>query len=84
MRLAKAWNEIRNMDLSRSFTGDFEEYFSSDVENCDIAMYTALKLKNRIKASHTPFANQCYCIIHVSQDPFHKYEINILLIKEQP
>lgn len=41
--VAKAWNEIWSMDLNRSFTGDFEEYLSNDVENCDIAIYIALK-----------------------------------------
>lgn len=40
--VAEAWNEIWSMDLNRSFTGDFEEYFSNEVENCDIAIYIAL------------------------------------------
>jgi predicted transcriptional regulator YdeE len=39
----KAWGEIWKMDLDRSFTGDFEEYLTGDVENCDIDIYIALK-----------------------------------------
>ncbi|MDD3361354.1 MAG: GyrI-like domain-containing protein [Hespellia sp.] len=41
--VAEAWDEIWQMDLDRSFTGDFEEYLNSDVENCDIDIYMALK-----------------------------------------
>lgn len=41
--VADAWGEIWQMDLDRSFTGDFEEYLSCDVENCDIDIYIALK-----------------------------------------
>lgn len=41
--VAKAWNEIWQMDLDRSFTADFEEYKSADYENCDIDLYIALK-----------------------------------------
>ncbi|WP_312280371.1 GyrI-like domain-containing protein [Oscillibacter sp.] len=41
--VANAWGEIWQMNLDRSFTGDFEEYMSSDPENCDIALYIALK-----------------------------------------
>ncbi|WP_312613310.1 GyrI-like domain-containing protein [Oscillibacter sp.] len=41
--VADAWGEIWQMNLDRSFTGDFEEYMSSDPENCDIAFYIALK-----------------------------------------
>lgn len=41
--VAKAWGEIWNMDLDRSFTGDFEEYLNSDWENADIDIYVALK-----------------------------------------
>lgn len=41
--VAEAWGEIWQMDLDRSFTGDFEEYLNSDVENCDIDIYIALK-----------------------------------------
>lgn len=40
--VAKAWEEIWQMDLPRSFTGDFEEYLSCDIENCDIDIYIAL------------------------------------------
>ncbi len=39
----KAWGEIWNMDLDRSFTGDFEEYLTNDMENADIEIYVALK-----------------------------------------
>lgn len=41
--VAKAWGEIWQMDLDRSFTGDFEEYLNSDWENADIDIYIALK-----------------------------------------
>ncbi len=41
--VAQAWGEIWNMDLDRSFTGDFEEYLNSDFENADIDIYIALK-----------------------------------------
>lgn len=41
--VAQAWGEIWQMDLPRSFTGDFEEYLSCDVDHCDIDLYIALK-----------------------------------------
>ena len=41
--VAEAWEEIWQMDLNRSFTGDFEEYLNSDFENCNIDIYIALK-----------------------------------------
>lgn len=46
--VAKAWGEIWQMDLDRSFTGDFEEYLGCDSEDCDsenwdIDLYIALK-----------------------------------------
>ena len=41
--VAKAWGEIWQTDLDRSFTGDFEEYLNSDWENADIDIYIALK-----------------------------------------
>lgn len=41
--VAKAWGEIWQIDLDRSFTGDFEEYLNSDWENADIDIYIALK-----------------------------------------
>jgi predicted transcriptional regulator YdeE len=41
--VAKAWGEIWQMDLNRSFTGDFEEYLNSDFDNADIDIYIALK-----------------------------------------
>lgn len=37
-----AWKEIWEMDLDRSFTGDFEEYLNSDMENADINIYIAI------------------------------------------
>lgn len=41
--VVQAWNEIWQMDLDRSFTGDFEEYLTADCENCYIDIYVALK-----------------------------------------
>lgn len=41
--VAEAWGEIWKMELTRSFTGDFEEYLNSDWENADIDIYVALK-----------------------------------------
>ena len=41
--VAKAWEEIWQSDLDRSFTGDFEEYLNCDFENADINIYIALK-----------------------------------------
>lgn len=41
--VAKAWGEIWQMDLDRSFTGDFEEYRNDDINNCDIDIYIAIK-----------------------------------------
>ena len=41
--VADAWNEIWNMDLKRTFTGDFEEYLNSDCENADINIYIAIE-----------------------------------------
>lgn len=41
--VAEAWGQIWQMDLPRSFTGDFEEYLNSDFENCDIDLYIALQ-----------------------------------------
>ncbi|MDD4692194.1 GyrI-like domain-containing protein [Eubacterium aggregans] len=38
-----AWSAIWEMDLDRSFTGDFEEYLSPDPVNGEIAIYVALK-----------------------------------------
>lgn len=39
----EAWGKIWQLELDRSFTGDFEEYLNSDVEHCDINIYIALK-----------------------------------------
>lgn len=41
--VAEAWSQIWQMQLDRSFTGDFEEYLNCDFENCDIDLYIALK-----------------------------------------
>ncbi len=41
--VGKAWNEIWNTDLDRSYTGDFEEYLNSDMEHAKIDIYIALK-----------------------------------------
>lgn len=40
--VAAAWGEIWQMELDRSFTGDFEEYLNCDFEHCDIDIYVAL------------------------------------------
>lgn len=37
-----AWTEIWKMDLPRSYTGDYEEYVSSEMEQADINIYIAL------------------------------------------
>ena len=39
----EAWTEIWKMDLPRSFTGDYEEYISSEMEQAEINIYIALK-----------------------------------------
>ncbi|WP_234122934.1 GyrI-like domain-containing protein [Clostridium hydrogenum] len=41
--VGEAWSEIWQMDLDRSYTGDFEEYLNSDLENADINIFIALK-----------------------------------------
>lgn len=41
--VGEAWGQIWQTELPRSFTGDFEEYLTDDVENCDIDIYIALK-----------------------------------------
>lgn len=41
--VAKAWVEIWQMNLDRSFTGDFEEYHNDDINDCDIDIYIAIK-----------------------------------------
>ncbi len=38
-----AWQQIWDMDLDRSFTGDFEEYKNADVEHAEVDIYVALK-----------------------------------------
>jgi len=41
--LENYWAEIWQIPLDRAFTGDFEEYLNSDMENADIDIYIALK-----------------------------------------
>ncbi|MGL4738710.1 MAG: GyrI-like domain-containing protein [Cellulosilyticaceae bacterium] len=41
--VAQAWEAIWQMDLDRSFAGDFEEYLNHDFEAADIMIYIALK-----------------------------------------
>lgn len=41
--VAEAWNEIWQMELDRSYTGDFEEYLDSDMENASVNIYIALR-----------------------------------------
>jgi len=41
--VAKAWAEIWQIPLDRTFTGDFEEYLNADFENADIDIYIAIK-----------------------------------------
>jgi len=41
--VSEAWKKIWQLDLDRSFTGDFEEYLNSDFDNADIDIYIALK-----------------------------------------
>lgn len=40
--VANAWKEIWQINLDRSYTGDFEEYLNDDFEHCDIDIYIAL------------------------------------------
>lgn len=41
--VAEAWSKIWSMNLDRSYTGDFEEYLNSDMDNAKIDIYIALK-----------------------------------------
>jgi predicted transcriptional regulator YdeE len=41
--VAKAWAQIWQMELDRSFTGDFEEYLNDDFKEADIDIYVALR-----------------------------------------
>lgn len=41
--VVEAWEKIWEMDLDRSYTGDFEEYLNADWENAKIDIYIALK-----------------------------------------
>lgn len=41
--VSKAWGEIWNMDLPRTFTGDFEEYCEGTPQDCHINIYVAIR-----------------------------------------
>ena len=41
--VADAWGEIWQMDLPRTYTGDFEEYCNGDPQNCEIHIYIAIQ-----------------------------------------
>lgn len=41
--VAEAWAQIQQMELDRSFTGDFEEYLNDDFEQADIDIFVALR-----------------------------------------
>lgn len=41
--VAKAWSEIWQMDIDRSYKADFEEYLNSDFNNAKIDIYISLK-----------------------------------------
>ncbi len=41
--VVKAWNEIWQMDLDRSYKADFEEYLNSDFNNAKVDIYISLK-----------------------------------------
>ncbi len=41
--VGEAWEQIWKMDLDRSYTGDFEEYLSTNWDDADINIYIALK-----------------------------------------
>lgn len=41
--VADAWSKIWELNLDRSYTGDFEEYLNTDVDNANIDIYIALK-----------------------------------------
>lgn len=41
--VSEAWSEIWKLDLDRSYTGDFEEYLNSDLENAEVDIYIALR-----------------------------------------
>lgn len=44
--VGEAWAEIWKLDLDRSYTGDFEEYLNSDLENADVNIFIALRSKH--------------------------------------
>lgn len=42
--VSKAWQEIWSIPLERSYTGDFEEYISTQAQgDCEVHIYVALK-----------------------------------------
>lgn len=41
--VAEAWGAIWQMDLDRSYTGDFEEYLNNDFEHAEVDIFVALK-----------------------------------------
>ncbi|MEF9958535.1 MAG: GyrI-like domain-containing protein [Niameybacter sp.] len=41
--VAEAWETIWQLDLERSFTGDFEEYLNCDFEQAELYIYIGLK-----------------------------------------
>lgn len=44
--VGEAWAEIWKLDLDRSYTGDFEEYLNSDLENAEVDIYIAMRSNN--------------------------------------
>ena len=44
--VGEAWAEIWKLDLDRSYTGDFEEYLNSDLENAEVDIFIALRNNN--------------------------------------
>lgn len=41
--VGECWEKIWQTPLDRAFTADFEEYVSSDMENCTINIYVAIR-----------------------------------------
>lgn len=39
----EVWDKVWNMNLNRSYTGDFEEYLNNSMDDAEIAIYIALK-----------------------------------------
>jgi len=40
--VGEAWFEIWKLNLNRSYTGDFEEYLNSNLENAEVNIYISL------------------------------------------